>query len=131
MQFLPIFLNVRAQTCLVVGGGDVAYRKAVLLDRAGARLRVVAPEICVELESLVIAGAGELRVRGFDELDMDGVFLAVGATDDEEVNAAVSVAAKSRGLPVNVVDKPSLCSFIVPAIVDRCPVVFAISSGGA
>ncbi|OGT70944.1 MAG: uroporphyrinogen-III C-methyltransferase [Gammaproteobacteria bacterium RIFCSPLOWO2_02_FULL_57_10] len=131
MQFLPIFLNVRAQTCLVVGGGDVAYRKAVLLDRAGARLRVVAPEICVELESLVIAGAGELRVRGFDELDMDGVFLAVGATDDEEVNAAVSVAAKSRGLPVNVVDKPSLCSFIVPAIVDRSPVVIAISSGGA
>ncbi|MGB4248974.1 MAG: siroheme synthase CysG [Pseudohongiellaceae bacterium] len=131
MQFLPIFLNVRAQTCLVVGGGDVAYRKAVLLDRAGARLRVVAPEICVELESLVIAGAGELRVRGFEELDMDGVFLAVGATDDEEVNAAVSVAAKSRGLPVNVVDKPSLCSFIVPAIVDRSPVVIAISSGGA
>lgn len=131
MQFLPIFLNVRAQTCLVVGGGDVAYRKAVLLDRAGARLRVVAPEICVELESLVIAGAGELRVRGFDELDMEGVFLAVGATDDEEVNAAVSVAAKSRGLPVNVVDKPSLCSFIVPAIVDRSPVVIAISSGGA
>lgn len=131
MQFLPIFLNVRAQTCLVVGGGDVAYRKAVLLDRAGARLRVVAPEICVELESLVIAGAGELRVRGFEEQDMEGVFLAVGATDDEEVNAAVSVAAKSRGLPVNVVDKPSLCSFIVPAIVDRSPVVIAISSGGA
>ncbi|MGB4248602.1 MAG: siroheme synthase CysG [Pseudohongiellaceae bacterium] len=131
MQFLPIFLNVRAQTCLVVGGGDVAYRKAVLLDRAGARLRVVAPEICTELESLVIAGAGELRVRGFEEQDMEGVFLAVGATDDEEVNAAVSVAAKSRGLPVNVVDKPSLCSFIVPAIVDRSPVVIAISSGGA
>lgn len=131
MQFLPIFLNVRAQTCLVVGGGDVAYRKAVLLDRAGARLRVVAPEICEELESLVIAGAGELRVRGFEEQDMEGVFLAVGATDDEEVNADVSVAAKSRGLPVNVVDKPSLCSFIVPAIVDRSPVVIAISSGGA
>ncbi|MDP1930667.1 MAG: siroheme synthase CysG [Gammaproteobacteria bacterium] len=131
MQFLPIFLNVRAQTCLVVGGGDVAYRKAVLLDRAGARLRVVAPGICAELETLVIAGAGELRVRGFTENDMDGVFLAVAATDDEEVNAAVSVAAKARGLPVNVVDKPSLCSFIVPAIVDRSPVVIAISSGGA
>jgi len=131
MQFLPIFLNVRAQNCLVVGGGDVAYRKAVLLDRAGARLRIVAPEIDAELEALVIAGAGEMRLREFQDNDLDGVFLAVAATDDEAVNCAVSVSAKSRGLPVNVVDKPSLCSFIVPAIVDRSPVVIAISSGGA
>jgi len=131
MQFLPIFLNVRAQNCLVVGGGDVAYRKAVLLDRAGARLRIVAPEIDAELEALVIAGAGEIRLREFHDSDLDGVFLAVAATDDEEVNSAVSESAKSRGLPVNVVDKPSLCSFIVPAIVDRSPVVIAISSGGA
>ncbi len=131
MQFLPIFLNVRAQHCLVVGGGEVAYRKAVLLDRAGARLRVVAPAIEPQLEALVIAGAGEMCLREFQDNDLDGVFLAVAATDDEDVNAAVSVGAKARGLPVNVVDKPSLCSFIVPAIVDRSPVVIAISSGGA
>jgi len=131
MKFLPIFLNVRAQTCLVVGGGDVAYRKALLLDKSGARLRVVAPEIGAELGDLVIAGAGELHRRPFRETDMDGVFLVIAATDDEEVNTAASVAAKMRGLPVNVVDKPSLCSFIVPAIVDRSPVVIAISSGGA
>lgn len=130
MQFLPIFLNIAAQNCLVVGGGEVAYRKAALLERAGARLRVVAPRIDKELETLVIAAAGELRIREFRESDLDGVFLVVAATDDEEVNAAVSVAAKSRGLPVNVVDKPSLCSFIVPSIVDRSPVVIAISSGG-
>ena len=130
MQFLPIFLNVRAQNCLVVGGGEVAYRKAVLLDRAGARLRVVAPKISAELEALVIAGAGELRIRAFKESDLDGVFLAVAATDDEEVNSNVSIAAKNRGLPVNVVDKPALCSFIVPSIVDRSPIVIAISSGG-
>lgn len=131
MQFLPVFLNVRAQNCLVVGGGDVAYRKAVLLDRAGARLRVVAPEIDAQLEALVIAGAGEMRLREFHDSDLEGVFLVVAATDDEDVNAAVSTGAKTRGLPVNVVDKPSLCSFIVPAIVDRSPVVIAISSGGA
>lgn len=131
MQFLPIFLNVRAQTCLVVGGGDVAYRKAILLDKSGARLRVVAPQIGAELEELAIAGAGELHRRAFRESDMDGVFLVIAATDDEEVNAAASAAAKARGLPVNVVDKPSLCSFIVPAIVDRSPVVIAVSSGGA
>lgn len=131
MQFLPIFLNVRAQNCLVVGGGDVAYRKAVLLDRAGARLRIVAPEIDAELQALVIAGAGEILLREFQDSDLEGVFLAVAATDDEAVNVEVSVSARSRGLPVNVVDKPALCSFIVPAIVDRSPVVIAISSGGA
>jgi uroporphyrin-III C-methyltransferase/precorrin-2 dehydrogenase/sirohydrochlorin ferrochelatase len=131
MQFLPIFLNIRAQNCLLVGGGDVAFRKAVLLDRAGARVRVVAPVITPELQALVIAGAGELCVRKFQETDLDGVFLVVAATNDEAVNALVSVAARMRGLPVNVVDKPSLCSFIVPAIVDRSPVVIAISSGGA
>jgi len=131
MQFLPVFLNVRAQHCLVVGGGEVAYRKAVLLDRAGARLRVVAPAIEPQLEALVIAGAGEMCLREFQDNDLEGVFLAVAATDDEQVNVAVSVGAKARGLPVNVVDKPSLCSFIVPAIVDRSPVVIAISSGGA
>ncbi len=130
MQFLPIFLNVRAQYCLVVGGGEVAFRKATLLDRAGARLRVVAPRIDSELEALVVAGAGELRIRAFSESDLDGVFLVVAATDYEEVNAQVSHAARNRGLPVNVVDKPSLCSFIVPSIVDRSPVVIAISSGG-
>jgi uroporphyrin-III C-methyltransferase/precorrin-2 dehydrogenase/sirohydrochlorin ferrochelatase len=130
MQYLPIFLNVRAQNCLIVGGGEVAYRKAVLLDKSGARLRVVAPDITGVLETLVITGAGELHRRPFVEADLDGVFLVVAATDDEEVNAAVSTAAKARGLPVNVVDKPSLCSFIVPSIVDRSPVVIAISSGG-
>ncbi len=130
MQYLPIFLNVRAQNCLIVGGGEVAYRKAVLLDKSGARLRVVAPDIDDLLETLVIAGAGELHRRPFAEADLDGVFLVVAATDDEDVNAAVSIAAKARGLPVNVVDKPSLCSFIVPSIVDRSPVVIAISSGG-
>ena len=130
MQFLPIFLNVRAQNCLVVGGGEVAYRKAVLLDRAGARIRVVAPSICKALEQLVVAGAGELRTREFKESDLEGVYLVVAATDDETVNSNVSHMAKSRGLPVNVVDKPDLCSFIVPSIVDRSPVVIAISSGG-
>ncbi len=130
MQFLPVFLNVRSQNCLVVGGGEVAYRKAVLLDRAGARLRVVAPTVYESLDQLVVAGAGELHIRAFKESDLDGVFLVVAATDDEAVNKQVSEMAKSRGLPVNVVDKPDLCSFIVPSIVDRSPVVIAISSGG-
>lgn len=130
MQFLPIFLNIRTQACLIVGGGEVAFRKAVLLDRAGGRLRVVALEVSPALEALVLAGGGELRLREFRHSDLDDVYLAVAATDDEGVNRDVSIAAKSRGLPVNVVDKPALCSFIVPSIVDRSPVVIAISTGG-
>lgn len=131
MQNLPIFLNVRAQTCLIVGGGEVSYRKAVLLDRAGAVLRVVAPEISEELVALVRAGGGELLRREFDENDLQGVLLAIAGTDNEAVNEQVSVAAKSLGIPVNVVDSPNLCTFIVPAIVDRSPIVIAISSGGS
>jgi len=125
-----VFLNVRSKSCLVVGGGEVAYRKAVLLDRAGARLRVVAPEVSEALDNLVAKGAGETHRRKFEQSDLDAAFLVVAATDDESVNEMVSELAKSRGMPVNVVDKPDLCSFIVPSIVDRSPVVIAISSGG-
>ena len=131
MQNLPIFVNVRGQTCLVVGGGEVAFRKAVLLNRAGARLRVVAPYICAEMEALVLAGEGELVKREFEISDLDDAFLVVAGTDVESVNCCVSEEAKKRGMLVNVVDAPALCSFIVPAIVDRSPVVIAISSGGS
>jgi uroporphyrin-III C-methyltransferase/precorrin-2 dehydrogenase/sirohydrochlorin ferrochelatase len=131
LQNLPIFLNVRDHTCLVVGGGEVAYRKAVLLNRAGAILRVVAPNICEELEALVDGGDGELHRREFAVNDLEGALLAIAGTDDQAVNELVSDEAKKRGIPVNVVDSPSLCTFIVPAIVDRSPIVIAISSGGS
>ncbi|MDX1489969.1 MAG: siroheme synthase CysG [Pseudohongiellaceae bacterium] len=131
MQNLPIFLNVREQTCLLVGGGEVAYRKAVLLNRAGAKLRVVALEICEELRELIEQGQGESFVREFQLSDLDGAFLVIAGTDNQELNELVSIEAKKRGMPVNVVDAPKLCSFIVPAIVDRSPVVIAISSGGS
>lgn len=130
MNVLPLFHNVRGQPVLLVGGGEIALRKARLIAQAGARLRVVAPQILDELRTLADASQGELFGRGYQSGDMDGCVLVVAATDDRTLNAVVSVDARARNLPVNVVDAPDLCTVIFPAIVDRDPLVVAISSGG-
>ncbi|SEJ29208.1 uroporphyrin-III C-methyltransferase / precorrin-2 dehydrogenase / sirohydrochlorin ferrochelatase [Pseudomonas linyingensis] len=130
MDFLPLFHNLRGRQVLVVGGGEIALRKARLLAEAGARLRVVAPLIEDALRALVEQGAGELLERGYQESDLDGCALVIAATDDEQLNARVSREAGTRSLPVNVVDAPALCSVIFPAIVDRSPLMVAVSSGG-
>ncbi len=130
MEFLPLFHNLKRQTVLVVGGGEIALRKARLLSEAGAVLRVVAPEVEAQLVELVEQGGGRLLVRGYAPEDMNDCVLAIAATDDEALNERVSQDARVRGLPVNVVDSPQLCSVIFPAIVDRSPLVIAVSSGG-
>jgi len=129
MDFLPLFHNLQGRLVLVVGGGEVALRKSRLLHDAGAVLRVVAPQIEAQLRDLVARGAGELHARGYAEGDLDGCVLAIAATDDEPLNAQVSRDAKARCIPVNVVDAPALCSVIFPAIVDRSPLLVAVSSG--
>ena len=130
MDFLPLFHNLRGRQALVVGGGEIALRKARLLAEAGARLRVVAPLIEDALRALVEQGSGELYERGYHERDLDDCVLVIAATDDEPLNARVSREAGARSLPVNVVDAPALCSVIFPAIVDRSPLMVAVSSGG-
>ena len=130
MEYLPLFHNLKGRTVLIVGGGEIALRKARLLSEAGARLRVVAPSIEAQLAELVEAGGGECLDRGYDPQDLQGCVLAIAATDDEPLNAAVSQHANALGMPVNVVDSPQLCSVIFPAIVDRSPLVIAVSSGG-
>ena len=130
MEFLPLFHNLRGRHVLVVGGGEIALRKSRLLADAGAVLRVVAPEIGTELGELIASSAGEQRLRGYLEPDLDGCVLVIAATDNETLNAQVSHDARLRGMPVNVVDAPALCSVIFPAIVDRSPLVIAVSSGG-
>jgi len=131
MDYLPIFLNVRDQPCLVVGGGEVASRKAALLLRAGGRVTVRAPELCAALQAQLAEGKVAHRAGKFVDEDLSGQALAIAATDDDAVNRAVAAAAKARQIPVNVVDQPALCSFILPAIVDRSPVIVAVSSSGA
>lgn len=129
MDFLPLFTKLEGKTCLLVGGGEIALRKARLLDKAGAVLRVVAPDIDAELKALV-AGKGQCLHADYRLDYLEGVFLVVAATDDEGLNAQVSRDCNTRNIPVNVVDSPELCSFILPAIIDRSPLVVAVSSGG-
>lgn len=130
MDFLPLFHKLKDRLVLVVGGGEVAVRKARLLADAGARLRVVAPDIRAELSEMVEAGNGELLLRGYLAEDLAGVTLVIAASDDEPLNAQISEQAQALGIPVNVVDAPALCSVIFPAIVDRSPLIVAITSGG-
>ncbi|HSC81362.1 MAG TPA: siroheme synthase CysG [Chitinolyticbacter sp.] len=130
MDYFPIFLDLNAQPCLVVGGGEVALRKVTLLLQAGARVTVVAPTLCAALAER--AGRGEIAhlARDWRDGDLAGQRLAIAATDNSEVNAAVHAAGEAAGVLVNAVDSPAHCRFIVPAIVDRSPLVLAISSGG-
>lgn len=127
MEFLPIFLNLRRQPCLVVGGGEVAARKVSLLLKAQATVTVVAPEICPALQQ---ANIRHIASR-FEPAHLDGAKLVIAATNDAAVNTAVHAAAATRNILVNVVDNPALCTFVMPSIIDRSPIVVAISSGGA
>ncbi len=131
MDYLPIFIDVRGRACLVVGGGEVALRKVELLQRAGARVRVVAPRLCAPLRALARAEGFEVAQRAYTARDLRGVHLVVAATDQPGVNARVAAHARARALLVNVVDEPALCSFIMPAIIDRSPVLVAVSTAGA
>ncbi len=131
MNFLPIFLKLAGQPCLVVGGGEVAARKVSTLLRSGGAVTVLAPELCPALAAQAESGLIAYLPKAFDPADLEGFRIAISATNRPEVNQAVSTAAKERGIPINVVDCPELCSFIFPAIVDRSPVVIAVSTGGA
>ncbi len=127
MDFFPIFLNLKGKKCLVVGGGEVAVRKVSILLQSGAKVAVVSPELCEGLKKLEI----EYFPERFTESRLEGMTLVIAATDDRQVNMQVSVAAKERNIPVNVVDNPDLCSFVMPSILDRSPLVVAFSTGGA
>jgi uroporphyrin-III C-methyltransferase / precorrin-2 dehydrogenase / sirohydrochlorin ferrochelatase len=131
MHSLPIFMKISGRRCVVIGGGDVATRKVKMLLKAGGDVEVISPTLDSELASMLAAGQIQYAQAIFMQEQLDGAVLVIAATDDEEVNVAVSVAAKAHNIPVNVVDAPELCTFTMPAIVDRSPIVIAISSGGA
>jgi uroporphyrin-III C-methyltransferase/precorrin-2 dehydrogenase/sirohydrochlorin ferrochelatase len=130
MDYLPIFIQLRGEPTVVVGGGHVALRKIDLLLKAGARITVIAPQLHDELRALVERGQINYLSLEFQPHHLDGIAIAVAATDSREVNAAVSTAARARRLPVNVVDDPELSTFIFPAIIDRSPVMVAVGSSG-
>ena len=116
---------------MVVGGGKVAERKVEALLSAGARVRVIAPQVTAELRRWAEEGRIELELRPYQEGDLSGAWLAIAATDDPEVQKRVFSEAEARGLFCNVVDKPELCSFIVPSVVRRGRLQLAISTSGA
>lgn len=130
MDYLPLFHKLDGRPVLVIGGGDIALRKSVLLAEAGALITLVAPEIEPEVRAFVEARGGSCRVERYAADHLAGHCLVIAATDDDEVNERVSHDAQALGLPVNAVDAPKLCTVIFPAIVDRSPLVIAISSGG-
>lgn len=131
MDFFPIFMNLKQRDCLIVGGGEVATRKASLLLDAHAQVVVIAPELTTTLSEWLKEGKISHEARTFNTADVDGKSLIIAATDDEAINQMVHAAATAKNILVNVVDSPDLCTFIVPSIVDRSPVIAAISTGGA
>ena len=130
MDYLPVFLRLQHQTAVVVGGGAVALRKVSALRKAGARVSVIAPALHPQLAAQ--AARGELRhiAAAFAPAHLGGAVAVIAATDDAAVNRAVSEAAQAHHIPVNVVDEPELSTFIFPAIIDRAPILVAVSSAG-
>ncbi|RNE93260.1 siroheme synthase CysG [Marichromatium sp. AB32] len=131
MELLPIFLDMQGQPCLVVGGGTTAARKAGNLLRAGAELTLISPTLSDELAELAESGRLRHLARCFAPEDIPGNRLVIAATDDRDTNHRIAEIAKGHGIPVNVVDDPEACSFLLPSIVDRSPVVIAVSTGRA
>jgi uroporphyrin-III C-methyltransferase/precorrin-2 dehydrogenase/sirohydrochlorin ferrochelatase len=130
MLALPIFMNITNRPCVVIGGGEVASRKVSMLLKANAAVTLYSPDICHELQTLANAGKVTYINANFEENQLLGSCLVIAATDIESVNIAVSMAAKAQNIPVNVVDSPALCTFTMASIVERSPIVIAISSEG-
>jgi len=130
MDYLPIFFKISQKQCLVVGGGDIALRKINLLLKAGATIECIAPNFCQALIDRSVAEDLTLTKKTFAATDIQNQSLLISATDDRKLNAEVSRLAHDANIPVNVVDSPELSSFIMPSIVDRSPLLIAISSGG-
>lgn len=128
MKYYPILLNIQDKKCVVVGGGNVAWRKVCSLKESGARVTVVSPLFCPELEK----ETGIERVKQkYDEVFLKEALVVVASTDDEEVNKKVYFDAVKKGILVNVVDRPEFCSFIVPSSLVRGDLCISISTGGS
>ncbi len=131
MDYLPTFMKIEGRPCLVVGGGDVAARKVSLLLAAGAKVTVVSPQLVSSIAELVDHGAVTHVNREFDDSDMVELAIVIAATDNSDVNAHIATLANAKCIPINVVDNQALCSFIMPAMINRDPIQIAVSTGGA
>jgi len=130
LDHLPVFLNVKGQRALVVGNGTLAARKADLLLRAGCDLTVVAPEPNGDLAHLLQQEKVRHKTGHLSADDLDDCVIVFGASADDSINQELYDFAKAARIPVNVSDNPALCDFVMPALVDRSPLLIAIGSGG-
>ncbi|WP_019557415.1 siroheme synthase CysG [Thiomicrorhabdus arctica] len=133
MDYLPIFVNIKDQHCLIIGGGAVAARKADLFIKAGAIVTVIAPELKTEMKFHLSHGKIVWQMDTFSVEAMANLTppkYVISATDDEAVNQAVYHYCQLQKIPVNVADQTAYCDFILPAIVDRSPMIIAVSTGG-
>ncbi|OGV75658.1 MAG: uroporphyrinogen-III C-methyltransferase [Methylotenera sp. RIFCSPLOWO2_02_FULL_45_14] len=130
MQAFPIFLNIKNRYCVVIGGGDVAARKINMLLKADADVTVVSPSVVDAIQVLIEDKKVKLIKAHFEQSQLVGACLVIAATDNQAVNEAVSRDAQALNVPVNVVDAPDLCTFTMGSIIERSPVVIAVSSEG-
>lgn len=130
VRYYPICLDISGKRCVVIGGGSVAERKVERLLACGAHVEVVGKELTPALEAWRGDGRIIHREADFEEAHLAGASLVIGATDDETVNGWVAQSAGVRGIPVNIVDDPARCDFILPSVVERGDLVIAVSTGG-
>lgn len=131
MDYFPLFFKLQDQPCLVVGAGETAVRKITLLLKAGARISIVARSFNSECLALAQKNNLPYQQRDFIAADVQGSRLVIAATNDRPTNQQIAAAANQQAIWINVVDDPELCSFIFPALIERTPLIAAISSGGA
>jgi precorrin-2 dehydrogenase/sirohydrochlorin ferrochelatase len=130
MKYYPVHLDIQNRNCLVVGGGSVGTRKTETLLDCGAKVTVISPRASEKLQELAQAGSISLKNRGYRTTDLEGIFLVIGATDDETLNRQISHDAETRNTLCNIADRPQICNFILPSIVHRGDLVITISTSG-
>jgi precorrin-2 dehydrogenase/sirohydrochlorin ferrochelatase len=129
-HYYPVYLDLKAKKCVVVGGGEVAERKVQALLAAGAEVCLISPVVTPQISELGKAGKLTFINREYHCGDLEGACLVIGATDNEAINRRVAQDAEQAGILVNIVDVPKLCNFIVPSKVQRGDLVLSISTGG-
>jgi len=130
LKYYPVFWNIAGRKCVVVGGGDVAARKVARLLDCNAKVCVVSPGLVPELEELKRNRLIDHVNDAYESKYLNGAVLVIGATDDEKINDAISKDAKEKNLPVNIVDDPQKCDFILPSLIERGDLTIACSTGG-
>ena len=130
MKYYPIHLDIKDRNCLVVGGGAVGTRKVNTLLECGARVSVVGPDPTPQLCRLASEGSITLKKRAYRSDDLGGMFLVIGATDDEALNRRISEDAEQSQILCNIADRPEVCNFILPSIIRRGDLVITISTSG-